>query len=134
MDRPIRSECIITLANALKELHKKLKHVPKDMCSDQYTKGKYNYRYASLQSIIDTARPLLGEFGLEIIHFTETETLVAVLTHIQSNQYIESRYKLIYRAEDPRAYSAAITFGMKDTYRMLLGMVADDDTDGHLAD
>lgn len=133
MDRPLRSECITMLSNAIRQIQQEMPHAPKDMLSSAYDKtGKHPYKYASLQSIIDTARPLLLKYGLTMFHCMEGDVVIAVLNHTQSNQYIESRYQLVSKPEDPRARSAAVTFAMKDTYRMMLGMVADDDTDGYL--
>jgi hypothetical protein len=134
MDRPLRSDCISALSKHLGNLQAQLKPVPKDMCSDQYTKGKFTYRYATIQSIIDTARPMLVKHGFILNHSIEGDLLIAILIHVESQQYMEARYKLAYKPECPRSFSGAVTFGMKDTYRMLLGMVADDDTDGHLPD
>lgn len=130
MERPLRSECITMLSNALRLIQQDMPHAPKDMVAGHGS--KVTYRYASLQSIIDTARPLLLKAGLTMTHSIEGNTLIAILNHTQSNQYMECRYDLVFKADDPRSKSAAITFGMKDTYRMMLGMVADDDTDGYL--
>lgn len=133
MERPLRSECITMLSNAIRQIQQEMPHAPKDMVSSAYDKsGKHPYKYASLQSIMDTARPFLLKFGLTMTHSMEGNVLIALLNHTQSNQYMESRYELVWKPECPRSKSAAVTFGMKDTYRMMLGMVADDDTDGYL--
>lgn len=133
MERPLRSECLTMLTNALRTVQNEMPHAPKDMSSSAYG-AKATYKYASLQSIIDTARPHLLKAGLMLSHSIEDDVVIAILTHIQSNQYIEGRYKVVYNLGCPRSKSAGITFAMKDTYRMMLGMVADDDTDGHFED
>jgi hypothetical protein len=133
MERPLRSECITMLTSALRSVQNEMPHAAKDMASSAYG-AKASYKYASLQSIIDAARPHLLKAGLTLLHSIDDDMVIAVLNHIQSNQYIEARYKIVYNLGCPRSKSAGITFAMKDTYRMLLGMVADDDTDGYLPD
>jgi hypothetical protein len=133
MERPLRSELITMVTNSLRIAQVKMPHAAKDMLSSAYDKtGKHPYKYASLQSIVDTARPHLLENGLVMHHALEGDVLTSTISHVQSEQFLACHYKLIYKPEDPRSFSAAITFAMKDAYRMLVGVVADDDTDGYL--
>lgn len=125
-----KSDNLNQLSKALLMLQSELQPAPKDMTSDMYgKKGGRPYRYASLQSIIETARPLLLKNRLLISHQVEANELVCMLRHIDG-EFITSRYPLIYNLGDIRSFSSAVTYGMKDTYRTMLGMICDDDTDG----
>ena len=96
----------------------------------------YNYKYATLEIVLDTIRPTLNKFGLSIRQFTdENHILYTRLTH-SSGQWFESRIKM-RESEGEGKRSAEQAYGSLQTYMRRYQLLAllgvqpgGEDTDG----
>lgn len=96
----------------------------------------FRSKYATLQSIAETAKPILKKHGLAITQTFETAcdgiSIVTTLVH-ESGQYISGSLYLKAQKNDPQGYGSAITYGRRYAMAAILGMVADEDDDANAA-
>jgi hypothetical protein len=96
----------------------------------------FRSKYATLQSIAETAKPVLKKHGLAIIQTFEVAcdgiSIVTTLVH-ESGQYISGSLYLKAQKNDPQGYGSAITYGRRYAMAAILGMVADEDDDANAA-
>jgi hypothetical protein len=140
------SESIDQLATALAEFQKNMPIVPKLHTGHVEGKSKasgkeysYDYSYADLGDAVEAARPLLGENGLAVSQMPEWEDSRDVLTtrvmH-KSGQWEEGTMRLLVPelAVTPQVQGSAISYAKRYAYCAALGIVADVDLDGILAE
>jgi len=96
----------------------------------------FRSKYATLQSIAETAKPVLKKHGLAITQTFEVAcdgiSIVTTLVH-ESGQYISGSLYLKAQKNDPQGYGSAITYGRRYAMAAILGMVADEDDDANAA-
>ncbi len=133
------SEHTDKLAAALAEAQGKLPIVPKLHMAEIPTKngGSYRYAYADLGDIVEASRPILAELGLAVLQMPGWEdgrdVLDTRVTH-QSGQWVEGTMRLLVPdAATPQAQGSAVTYARRYAYCAALGIVADADDDGSLA-
>ena len=132
------SENTNTISEALAKCQKVLRNPEKDCTATIPMKsgGKYSYKYASLPSIYDGCREALAANGLShfaaLIKQGDKDFLEMRLSH-SSGQWIESQYELPIM-NDPKQRAAEITYGRRYLFTALIGIAADEDTDGDLTD
>lgn len=84
------SSNINELAGALVEFHKRIGSIKKDS-NNPFFKSKY----ASLNTLLDNAIPILCEVGLTVVQVPEgTNSLTTYLIHAKSGQHIQSTYEM----------------------------------------
>jgi len=128
-----KSESIAKLADALSRAQVEMPAAKFDS-KNPFLKNEY----ASLGSIIDTAKPVLGKHGLAVSQLPYSEGdqvgIETVLMH-QSGEWISTRLSM--NADDEKGKSAAQVAGSIITYLRrysiagILGMYSDEDTDGN---
>ena len=103
------------------------------------TKDGYGYKYAPLDSIIKTIKPILKKFGIGYIHqITEVEGSKLLQTKIFScddiNDYLSSDLTIedipFKGMNKLQALGASITYLKRYQLCALLGIVSEEDTDG----
>lgn len=101
------------------------------------TGSEYKFKYATLDGIIEHVRPALTSNGL---WFTQTleETggkysLVTTLLH-DSGQSIASHTPLLVAGGGNQEFGSALTYMRRYALSAILGIAADDDDDGNMAD
>ena len=96
----------------------------------------FNSRYADLATVIAHAQPILAKHGLAVSQHPCTldgePALQTILLHT-SGQTRTSTMRLCAAKQDPQGQGAAITYARRFAYQAVLGLVADDDDDGHHA-
>jgi len=103
----------------------------------------FRNRYATLDAITDTVRPVLARHGLAVVsgvtapHTSEAGTLLAIgvatrLIHT-SGEWIESAVVLPIAKNDPQGAGSAVTYGRRYSLSALLSLATDDDDDGESA-
>lgn len=128
------SEQIDKLAEALAKAQGLFTNPEKNRTVEVKKEGKFLYcfDYADLAETINATRKGLSEFGIChtcTIDYTENHTwLIARLIHC-SGQWIESSF-LIPITADIKGMAGAITYGRRYLLNALLGIAADEDTDG----
>lgn len=101
---------------------------------DGYQPPDYKFKYATLDSILEMARPILGANGLAIIQVVTPEpALVTRLIH-ESDEWIEGSLGIHTEGAGMQALGAAITYLKRYCLSSMLGIAADEDDDGNAAD
>lgn len=128
-----KSESIKELASALAKAQAELPAATFD-AENPFLKNKY----ASLGAIIETSRPVLAKHGLAVSQLTITEGdqvgVTTVLMHA-SGEWLESTATLATGEERGKSSAqvagSVITYLRRYSLASVLGMYADEDTDGH---
>lgn len=128
-----KSDCIKELATALSKAQGELKSAPFNAVNP-FLKNKY----ADLGSIIETSRPILAKNGLAVSQLTVTEDdkvgITTILMH-QSGEWLESTTSLATGEERGKSSAqvagSIITYLRRYSLASILGMYADEDTDGN---
>lgn len=96
----------------------------------------FRSKYATLENVIDTARPGLQEVG---VMFTQAPGAVVDgalevttrLTHAETGEWIESTMQIPLGKQDPQGAGSALTYSMRYSLMALLGLPpTDDDAEG----
>lgn len=135
------SETIDQLAAALVAAQGAFPHLTKGKIARVPTKngGEYSYRYADLADILTAVGPALSANGLAVTALPDrTEdgrpALTTRLLHA-SGQWVEATAELrVDPAATPQGYGSALTYGRRYALCAALGIAADEDDDGALAE
>ena len=126
------SEDIKDIAAALSAFQSECPNVIKSA-----TNPFFKSKYATLDAIWDTIRPVLNKHGLAIAQGTECEehlvNVTTILTHA-SGQFFESGIKLPGNDGDkynPQTVGRALTYGRRYGLSAMLGIASEEDTDGN---
>lgn len=97
------------------------------------TGGSYEYAYADIADVLSAVLPVLSRNELAIIQPTIQEngaiSIRSRLLH-KSGQWIESDYPVCLSNGQHQAMGAALTYSRRYALCSLLGIAADEDTDG----
>ncbi len=129
-----KSETITEIAKALAEFQSKCPVLNKG------SKG-YGYNYADLPSIVESITPILKECGLCFTQPTsgdaENVTVTTILIHAKSGEYFETSISSNVKANkgnmsEIQAVGSIITYLRRYSLSSILGIVTDEDVDGHV--
>ena len=118
------------LAKALAAAQSSLSPAAKDAVNPHFRN-----HYASLGSVWDAAREVLGANGLSVVQtYAPTDgtrlDLVTTLLH-ESGQWISGTISMVPAKADPQGIGSAATYARRYSLASILGIVADEDDDGH---
>lgn len=126
------SQDITKLSEALNLAQAEMRGVQKDSKNPHFKNS-----YASLEAVIDTAKPVLNKHGLA---FTQApgalvENAVEITTMLmhKSGQWIRSTLHMPVVKRDPQGVGSAITYGLRYSLMAVLGVPPTDDDDGERA-
>ena len=99
-------------------------------CENPYHKS----RYADLEAIMDTVKPVLEQCGLILQQTLQGKELVTKLIHLESGEFETETCPIIY-LEDGNAqrFFAGTTYAKRYSVSILLGLIAEEDDDGNTA-
>lgn len=127
-----KSDSIVKLAQALAKAQAEMP-VVKMNASNPFLKNKY----ADLGAVIETSRPVLGRYGLSVSQFPvsigERVGVTTILMH-ESGEWLEDT--LTFAITDSKGLSLAqasgvvISYARRYSWASVLGLYADEDTDG----
>lgn len=90
-----------------------------------------NYKYVSLDCILESITPVLSKHGLLIVQYVQDTNLVTELYHCETAQVIKSNFPL-EKNPDPQKVGSQITYYRRYQLSAMLGLVGtDNDTDCH---
>lgn len=133
------TENIADLAAAFVAASAELTSVTKSREASIPTKsgGSYGYRYAALEDVLDTVRPVLAKHGLTITQTASNrnEDYLTISTSIlhRSGQYIVFEPLALPNGRTAQEIGSAITYGRRYHLLACLGLAASDDDDGAAA-
>lgn len=126
------SQDITKLSEALNLAQAEMRGVQKDSKNPHFKNS-----YASLEAVIDTAKPVLTKHGLA---FTQApgalvEGAVEITTMLMhtSGQWLRSTLHMPVVKRDPQGVGSAITYGLRYSLMAVLGVPPTDDDDGERA-
>ena len=125
-----KSESIKNLAVALSKFQSEVEN-PKNTADNPF----YHSKYAPLQDVLNTVRPLLSKHGLSVIQSPagdgQSVSITTMLLH-ESGEWIEFE-PLVLKAEKitPQGAGSAITYGRRYALSAVLGISSEDDDDGN---
>jgi hypothetical protein len=128
-----KSDSIKNLATALAMFQGEVKNPPKS-ADNPFFKSKYT----TLDTLIDTAKPLLNKHGLSYIQSCGGDgsniSVTTLLLH-NSGEWIESE-PLVLKADKATAQGAgsAVTYARRYTLSAILGLASEEDDDGNGAE
>jgi hypothetical protein len=127
----MQSEKINELVAALVKVHNEIEPITKDR-----TNPHFKNRYATLDAINDTVRPILTKHGLAIVQGgTPSERGISVRTMLlhTSGQWIASVFEMPMEKPTAQSVGSAITYGRRYGISAILALSTEEDDDGHAA-
>lgn len=121
-----QSESIASLAPALVKALSEMRGVAKDSKNPHFKND-----YASLEAVIDVARPVLGAHGLAFMqglgeYVGGAMTVSTRILH-ESGEWIESDFQMPVSKADPQGTASASTYARRYSLMGILGLPAVDD-------
>lgn len=119
------------IALALSKVQSKLQPAKKD-ANNPFFKSTY----ADLNSVWDSCRELLSEFGLSVTQVnapTENGVTVETVLMHTSGQWISGTMFLPVIEPNPQKFGSAMTYARRYGLAAIIGIVADEDDDGNTA-
>jgi hypothetical protein len=96
--------------------------------SKEVKTGKYSFKYAPLDAIMDKVKPLFASNGLAVMQGVDADVLTTRLIH-QSGQWVESETHLNREHANMQGFGGEVTFKRRYALSALIGLVSDDDND-----
>lgn len=90
--------------------------------------GKYEFRYAPLDSIMEAIQPLMQANRLMVMQAVDQEVLTTRIIHT-SGQWIQSETHLNRDHANMQGFGGEVTYKRRYALSALLGIVSDDDND-----
>jgi len=99
---------------------------------------EYSFKYATLSKIFEAIRKPLSENGLAytqiISHDSVSGFYILTTTIYCGNQFIASKTPIIVEGDSNQQFGSALTYMKRYSLAALLGIAADEDDDGNIAD
>lgn len=132
------SDSLVNLAPALVKASAELRAITKDSINPHFKST-----YASLDTIIDTVRPVLAKHGLAIAQGANSPhtdeqgrvtafTVETMLLHA-SGEYLSNAVVMPVGKADPQGAGAAVTYGRRYALAAMLSLATEEDDDGNSA-
>jgi hypothetical protein len=135
-----KSESLKELASALVKFQLEVNN-PKNSAKNP----QFNSKYAPLDVVINTVKPILGKFGLAFTQSTgsaDDKIIIKTMLMHESGEWLESEplilpaYQLKKGGEkefNAQGAGSAITYGRRYSLSAMLGISSEDDDDGNVA-
>jgi hypothetical protein len=117
------SETISKLAVALAAFQAEVPAIKKDGENPHYRS-----KYATLDTIMDTVRPVLTKHGLAILQSQNATRLLHT-----SGEWVQVAVDLAPESGTPQAYGSAMTYARRYGVSAILGLSTEEDDDGNAA-
>lgn len=101
------------------------------------TNPHFKNKFVPLHEVVQSVLPILNNNGLALSQFPTTTPdgspgLTTMLLH-ESGQFLEHTMPLLSAKNDPQGQGSAITYARRYAMMSVLGLVGDEDDDGHAA-
>lgn len=135
------SEPVNEIFEALAKAQAKITNPPRNrevQVVSKRTGGRYTFKYATLDAIIEHVRKPLTENGLWFVQNLEEGTngkyrLVTHLVH-SSGQWVRGETPILAENGGNQAFGSALTYMRRYSLTAMLGVAADEDDDANAAD
>lgn len=123
---------IVPLYAALAQAQAEFATIPKNK-----TNPAFHSKYADLEAILQTVRPVLNRHGIFLYQTTQSDgafvTVETVLVHASGAELRSGPLTVPVAGRTAQAVGSAITYGKRYSLSGFLGVSADDDDDGNAA-
>lgn len=108
--------------------------------------SKYSFKYVTLAKLVNETKPLLAKHGLTVIQLPTLSSdasmvrIKTIITH-KSGQLISEEFEMVIPQTitrdgkklpvTPQDLGSAISYSRRYSYGCALGLITDEDTDGH---
>src|SRR5215216_5617054 len=123
-----KSEIITKLAAALAAFQGEVENVKKDS-----TNPFFKSKYASLENVISTVKPLLAKNGLAYSQLPNGENELSTMLMHSSGEWIGATAKMTPKDSSPQAQGSAMSYMRRYALSALPGLATEDDDDGNEA-
>jgi len=118
------------LAKALSQFQGEVKNPEAIAKSNPSFKNKY----APLDEVLNTLRPILGKYGLAVVQIpfstAEYVSIITLLLH-ESGEWIETEpLQMKLEKNTPQGVGSAVTYGRRYQISSVLGLASEEDDDG----
>lgn len=115
---------------AIIELQRELMPVVRDktVSVTHKTGGRHTFKYAPLDTIMETLKPLFGKNGLGSVQAVNQDVLTTRIIH-SSGQWVQSDTHLNREHASMQGFGAEVTYKRRYALSALIGIVPDEDTD-----
>jgi len=121
-----------TLAEALLAFQSDPPHIPLDG-----TNRHFDSKHATLSGVTSAVRPVLNKCGLSYLQLLTNidgaPALTTILMHTSGEKIEATTPLLLGGKSDPQSHGSAITYARRYGLLSILGLVGDEDDDGHAA-
>ena len=125
-----KSETIGKLAEALSKAQGEIKPAAFDA-----TNPHFKSKYATLGAIVEACKDALSKNGIAVIQGTNSNDgrviVETMLVHV-SGEWIKSSLSMKTERDNAQGCGAVITYGRRYSLAAMVGIVADEDTDGEI--
>src|SRR5574343_291930 len=122
------SEQVDKLFEALVGVHTDLMMVKAD---SKVQAGAVKYKYASLEAVLETIKPVLGHAGLAISqfpsHVPDGDVGLTTLVIHESGQWLRDTMSIPLAKKDAQGYGSALSYARRYGIMAVLGLATDDD-------
>jgi hypothetical protein len=122
-----KSESTKEIAAALSKFQAEVGAVGKDG-----TNPFFHSKYATLENVISTVKPVLATNGLSFSQLPQERGLYTLIMHI-SGEWIGAWSQLVMKDETPQGQGSALTYLRRYALSAALGLATEDDDDGNAA-
>ena len=131
-----KSESIQNLTKALIGFQKNMEPLILDAEVEVMTDkgGKYKFKYATLENIIESTRSPLSEAGLAVVQSVGEGGAVTTLLAHESGEWIQDTVLIAPVKSSPQAIGSSITYAKRYSMAAILRVIAESDEDGNLAE
>ena len=123
-----KSETITEIAKALAKFQSEVSD-PERTKENAFLKAKY----VTLDSLLQTVRPVLSENGLSFLQVPSTSkeevTVVTVLLHTSGEWFESDPFTLPLMKKDPQGVGSVVTYARRYSLSSILGVAWDEDDD-----
>lgn len=120
------SPTIGKIAKALKDFQSQVPAIPKSE-----TNPFFKSKYANLDTVIETIRPVLAANGLSFAQFPDGDGLTTIVMH-ESGEWMKATMNLM-KFNKPQEQGSGLTYGRRYGLSSALGLATDEDNDGNVA-
>ncbi len=127
---------IQNLTKALIQFQAKMKPLELDAEVEVMTDkgGKYKFKYATLENIIESTRTPLANNGLALIQTVGEGGCVTTLLAHESGEWIQDTVLIAPVKSSPQAIGSSITYAKRYSMSAILRIIAESDDDGNVAE
>lgn len=97
------------------------------------TGGSYKFKYATFGNIVETTKPILAKHGLSFCQPVQPDGSVTTIIMHESGEYLSSTLN-IKGEQTPQGIGSSISYAKRYSLTSMLGIVAEDDDDGNIAE